>query len=446
MCSTLRQVSQHEPRAGTEESVPERTGERSAGATVSVSHEDANGLRDAENSRHQVAAELPMLSHNLEQAARDDAPRGELWRGDNLRILGAFRGDLEGRIKCVYLDPPYNIRSGNEHYADRRGHQQWLDFMEVRLRAIKPLLRPEGLICVQIDDAEMAYLQVLMDEVFGRANRVNTITVKMSELSGVKMTHVDRRLPKIKESLLIYGGGGDVRIHAPRVLKTGEKFERYLKYYGKMIVDPTAPVSAWKIVPIREYLKNSGMDADPESVRAFKIEEAHRVVYRTNSKLMSSIDSDTALKEVMSPTGIRYVWWEGKEMLFLKDHMHETLGDLWTDISTINLNKEGEGDFVNGKKPEALLARLIEMCSEPGDLVLDAFAGSGTTGAVAHKLGRDWIMIESGEHCETHIAPRMRAVVRGVDGAGIAKNRPSCVSGGTFTGFELLGGQSAGAS
>jgi len=140
------------------------------------------------------------------------------------------------------------------------------------------------------------------------------------------------------------------------------------------------------------------------------------------------------------------VWWEGKEMLFLKDHMHETLGDLWTDISTINLNKEGEGDFVNGKKPEALLARLIEMCSEPGDLVLDAFAGSGTTGAVAHKLGRDWIMIESGEHCETHIAPRMRAVVRGVDGAGIAKNRPSCVSGGTFTGFELLGGQSAGAS
>ncbi len=388
---------------------------------------------------------VPALSHEVAATSGDGAPRGELWRGDNLGVLGALGHDLEGQIKCVYLDPPYNIRSGNQHYADRRGHQQWLDFMEARLRAIKPLLSPEGLICVQIDDAEMAYLQILMDEVFGRANRVNTITVKMSELSGVKMTHVDRRLPKIKESLLIYGGGGDVRIHAPRVLKTGEKFERYLKYYGKMIVDPTAPVEAWEIVSIREYLKRAGEAADSDSVRAFKLKEAHRVVYRTNSKLMSSITSDRALKEVVSPTGIRYVWWEGKEMLFLKDHMHETLGDLWTDISTINLNKEGGAEFVNGKKPEALLARVIEMCSEPGDLILDAFAGSGTTGAVAHKLGRDWIMIESGEHCETHIAPRLRAVVGGVDGAAESKDRPSSVRGGGFAGFALADGESASA-
>jgi adenine-specific DNA-methyltransferase len=205
-------------------------------------------------------------------------------------------------------------------------------------------------------------------------------------------------------------------------------------------------VHEWKLVSIREHLTEIGESLEPDAVRAFKIKEAHRVVYRTNSKLMSSIESDTPLREVISPTGIRYIWWEGKEMLFLNEHMHETLGDLWTDISTINLNKEGGGDFVNGKKPEALLARVIEMCTAPGDLVLDAFAGSGTTGAVAHKLGRDWLMIESGEHCETHIAPRLRDVVRGADGAGINKEQPSFVCGGTFSGFEFTGDESTRAS
>lgn len=341
----------------------------------------------------------------------EDGPRGELWRGDNLPVLEMLTERFAGAVQCVYLDPPYNIQSGNALYEDRKGHEEWLAFMELRLRAIKPMLRTSGIICVQIDDNEMAYLQVLMDQVFGRQNRVNTITVKMSELSGVKMAHTERRLPKIKETLLVYGGGGDVRIDAPRVLKQGPKFERYLKYYGKVIEDPSQPVERWRIVPIRDYLKSQGSAVDPETVRAFKIREAHRVVYRTNSKLMSAHTFDTPTREVISPTGLRYVWWEGKEMLFLADHLHETLGDLWTDISTINLNKEGAGAFVNGKKPEALLRRIIEMCSAPGDLVLDAFAGSGTTGAVAHRLGRDWIMIEEGAQCDTLIAPRIRAVM-----------------------------------
>lgn len=397
---------------------------------------DAFATLGDEARARRAAARVEALCDGGEGAS-GRRPRGELWQGDNLEVMEALRADLHEQVQFVYLDPPYNIRSGNAHYEDRRSHGQWLEFMEKRLRAIQPLLRADGIVCVQIDDAEMAYLQILMDEVFGRHHRINTITVKMSELSGVKMTHVDRRLPKIKESLLVYGGGGDVRIRAPRVLKTGAKFERYLKYYGKVIVDPTTPVEAWEIVPIRRYLKEAGMPVDPTSVREFKIKEAHRVVYRTNSKLMSSLQFDGPLREVVSPTGIRYVWWEGKEMLFLRDHMHETLGDLWTDISTINLNKEGGREFVNGKKPEALIARVIEMCSAPGDLVLDAFAGSGTTGAVAHKLGRDWIMIESGAHCATHIVPRMRAVVRGEDASGISRDPDSCVVGGTFEGFRL---------
>ncbi len=438
-------MTQHEPTTASSQAASAAPG-AAPNVDDAGTNETWTGLGSEQGARHRYARAAPEFGHEVPESCGTEGPRGELWRGDNLEVLTAFREDFEGRVKCVYLDPPYNIRSGNEHYGDRRGHQQWLEFMDERLRAIKPLLRSDGIICVQIDDAEMAYLQVLMDEVFGRVNRINTITVKMSELSGVKMTHVDRRLPKIKESLLVYGGAGEVRIRAPRVLKTGAKFERYLKYYGKIIANPDAPVHEWKLVSIREHLTEIGESLEPDAVRAFKIKEAHRVVYRTNSKLMSSIESDTPLREVISPTGIRYIWWEGKEMLFLNEHMHETLGDLWTDISTINLNKEGGGDFVNGKKPEALLARVIEMCTAPGDLVLDAFAGSGTTGAVAHKLGRDWLMIESGEHCETHIAPRLRDVVRGADGAGINKEQPSFVCGGTFSGFEFTGDESTRAS
>lgn len=385
--------------------------------------------------------ELPAHARIDETLSGDtgvDGPRGELWWGDNLESLSLLARRFSGEVQCVYLDPPYNIQSGNAHYDDRKSHEAWLDFMRARLEAIRPLLRPSGLICVQIDDTEMAYLQVMMDEVFGRARRVNTITVKMSELSGVKMAHTERRLPKIKESLLVYGGGGDVRISAPQVLKSGPKFERYLRYYGKVIVDPTLPPARWEIVPIREYLRSRGEADDATAVRDFKIEEAHRVVYRTNSKLMSSLSFDTATAEVTSPTGLRYVWWEGKEMLFLSDHIHETLGDLWTDISTINLNKEGGAAFVNGKKPEALLRRIIEMCSRPGDLVLDAFAGSGTTGAVAHKLGRDWLMLESGAQCETHIAPRLRAVMSGGDRGGISRALEHTAMNGGFRGVRLL--------
>jgi adenine-specific DNA-methyltransferase len=115
------------------------------------------------------------------------------------------------------------------------------------------------------------------------------------------------------------------------------------------------------------------------------------------------------------------VWWEGKQMLFLADHVEETLGDLWTDLSTINLNKEGGVAFPNGKKPEALVRRVLQLATEPGDWVLDAYGGSGTTAAVAHKMGRRWITIEQGPQASTHCAERLRRVVEGRDEGGVTR-------------------------
>lgn len=329
--------------------------------------------------------------------------------GDNLPAMEALHASHHGQVQSVYLDPPYNTGTAFEHYEDALSHEGWLQMMEARLRAIQPLLAPTGFIGVQIDDREQAYLQMLMDRIFGRRQRVATIVVKMSELSGVKMSHVHKRLPKLKEYILLYAASDEAKLNPLRVPKDDAQLDSYLRYYTKVIEDMSLPVEAWSIVPIRDYLQARGKAADAEAIRAFKIREAHRVVYRTNNAFLTALDFPTKTARVHSPTGVEYIWWEGKQMLFLADYRETYLGDLWTDISTINLNKEGGQAFRFSKKPEALIMRFFSLTSAPGDLVLDAFGGSGTTAAVAEQLQRRWVMMEEGHHLETHILPRLQA-------------------------------------
>lgn len=356
--------------------------------------------------------------------------------GDNLAALDTLAHELAGRVQCIYLDPPYNTGTRFEHYDDDAAHAAWLSFMRERLVRLRELLHEDGLLVVQIDDRELAYLQVLLDEVMGRAQRVNLVAVKMSEVSGVKMSHVERRLPKLKEFLLVYGRRPDVSIRPLRVDKAPDTLARYLKYYTKVIENPDAPPDQWRVVPIKTHLRAQGHPPTAARVRAFQLAERHRVVYRTNNRFLAGLDFPTATAEVRSPTGLRYIWWEGKQMLFLADHCQEYLGDLWTDISTINLGREGGVRFRYSKKPEALMARILALSTDPGDLVLDAFGGSGTTAAVAHKLGRRWLTIESGPHCLTHLVPRLRAVVDGTDPGGVT-SAVGWTGGGGFTTYRL---------
>ena len=350
------------------------------------------------------------------------SPDNLLVHGENLAVLRALAPALAGRIRCVYIDPPYNTGASFEHYDDAADHAHWLASMRERLVVLRELLADDGVLFVQIDDRECAYLQVLLDELFGRARRLNVVVVKMSERSGLKMAHADRRLPKLKEYLLVYGKTARAALRPLRAEKTGAAFERYLRYYAQLVENPDDPVERWRIVGVKDAMREAGLPTSDDAVRAYKLANAARVVYRTNNRALAALRFDTPTARVVSPTGRDYVWWEGKQMLFLADHVEESIGDLWTDLSTINLNKEGGVAFPNGKKPEALVRRVLQLATDPGDWVLDAYAGSGTTAAVAHKMGRRWITIEQGPHASTHCAERLRRVVEGRDEGGVTRD------------------------
>lgn len=350
-----------------------------------------------------------------------EAVCGLLIHGDNQAALARLAHTHAGQVQAVYLDPPYNTGTDRDHYADRRAVDAWRAELAHVLRGLRPLLRPEAVVCVQIDDHQVSALWQLMDAEFGAQARLATVVVKMSELSGVKMAHVDTRLPKLKEYLLFYGNTPTAALRPLRVLKTDAELAGYLRYYSSVIDNPHDPPEAWRILNLRAHLKARGEPVTAERIRRFQVAEAHRVVYRTNNKLLAGLHFDTECARVVSSTGVEYIWWQGRQLLFLADHIHTWVGDLWTDVSTINLNKEGGAAFRAGKKPEALIQRVLTLCSEPGDLVLDAYAGSGTTAAVAHKLGRSWITIERGPHCLSHVAPRLSAVVAGTDQGGISR-------------------------
>lgn len=369
-------------------------------------------------------------------------PNGKPWKGnmlihgDNLLALKALEQDYAGQVKCIYIDPPYNTGNAFEHYDDGVEHSIWLSLMRERLVLLRNLLSDDGSIWIQIDDNEVAYLIAICDELFGRSNRVNIISLKMSETSGVKMAHVEKRLPKLKEFIVVYKKN-ELQLRPIKVQKDGN-LDAYLKYYNQIITNIDAPCEEWKIEKIESVMRTLGLDITPDSVKEFKLRNAERVVYRTNNKGFAKYDFNDGIKtrKIVSATGIEYVWWEGKQMLFLSDYTSEYLGDLWTDISTINLNKEGGVDFANSKKPEKLVERVVNLCSKKGDIVLDSFLGSGTTAAVAQKMGRRYIGVEMGNHAYTHCAVRLKKVIDGTDQGGISKAQ-NWKGGGGFRFYEL---------
>jgi adenine-specific DNA-methyltransferase len=363
-----------------------------------------------------------------------DQPRGLLVRGDNLDVLPELLAEYGGRCKLVLADPPYNAKNRKD-YPDDLDSSEWLSWLEPRLRLACQFLAPNGILACHIDDSEQAPLQMLLDRILGRERRINTVCVKMSELSGVKMRYQDRLLPRVKEYILLYGAGPGASLVPGRRRKSSDRLESYAKYYRWFLDNPDDPVESWRIVPLKDAAHARGLPHDPASLDRFRWENANRCVYRTNNRwfggLAQSEHPVTALARLVSPWGESYVWWEGKQMLFLSDHMDEPLSDLWTDLSTINLGREGAVPFPSGKKPEALVERVVELCTAPGDLVLDPFCGSGTTAAVAHKTGRDWISVELDSGIAERARGRLARVAAGEDPTGITSER-GWMGGGTF--------------
>ena len=402
--------------------------------------------------------EDPTRSYRVLHSSFDpDFYDNRLIHGDNLPALRALTEEFAGTVKCIYIDPPYNTGNLFPHYRDGLRHERWLDMMRPRLELLWGLLRDDGFLVVQIDDNEFARLYLLMAEICQEQN-LKVIVVKMAEPTGVKMSQVVKSggIARLKEYLLLAGKSGIRGLRLERIAKDAWDGEY------RTVVDNTSRAEMTRLKEIVANKKRTATEvqlADAISAKFVFLtvedvyqrenqgsltdiwlqENAWRIVRTCATTAVAKRLADqkrTLLKlyaaafTIETPQHNLYVIKRDYNvqmaqprirLLFADDYLTVHPGDFWQDIKTTGLGDEGGVDFTNGKKPEALLKRIIGMATQPGDWVLDAFAGSGTTGAVAHKMRRQWVMIESGEHCHSHILPRLRRAVEGTDQQGISQ-------------------------
>lgn len=392
--------------------------------------------------------------------------------GDNLAALYALREEFCGKIKCVYIDPPYNTGNTFAHYRDGLVHERWLSMMRPRLELLWALLRDDGFLTVQIDDNELARLYLLMAEICQERN-LKIVVVKMAEPTGVKMSQVVKHgsIARLKEYLILAGRSGIRGLQLERIPK-GEWDNEY-----NIVIDNVTRTELRQLKALIEKKERTPADLQQADALCGKF-VFERVEEMCRRERLSTLDDswlhDNAWRIVRTcattavakrladhkrvglkpyaaaftiETSQRKLYVIKRDyneqhpqprirLLFAEDYLTTHPGDFWQDLKTTGLGDEGGVDFTNGKKPEALLKRIIGMTTQPGDWVLDAFAGSGTTGAVAHKMGRQWIMIESGVHCHTHVLPRLRRVIDGTDQSGISRT-VGWKGGGGFRYFTL---------
>jgi adenine-specific DNA-methyltransferase len=382
--------------------------------------------------------------HAAQRVSEKDIFDNRLIFGDNLLTLKALEEEFTGKVKCVYVDPPFNTQQALENYDDGLEHSIWLSLMRDRLEILRRLLSDDGTIFVHIDDNELGYLIALTDEIFGRNNRCYVITFKQGSATGHKA--INPGCVNTTNFVLIYAK--EKALWKPNRVFTGR--ERDTRY-GQFIVNLEDDYRKWKIVTLTKAfadLQGIGdrearklIREEPERLDAFVMENARQVIRtaRPDYEGVGEAARQAIDASRTDPTSILRLTREshsdmylknGERILFYADKLKlvdgqyvagEPLTTLWDDILSNNLHKEGGVDFPKGKKPEALIKRCLELATGAGDLVLDSFAGSGTTGAVAHKMGRRWIMVELGDHCHTHIIPRLKRVIDGEDTSGITE-------------------------
>lgn len=351
-----------------------------------------------------------------------------LIKGDNLLALKALESQYEGQVKCVFIDPPYNTGSAFEHYDDGLEHSIWLSMMRDRLVLLRNLVADEGSIWISIDDNECHYLKVLLDEIFGRKNFVTSIAWQMIYTTKNSARHFSG----MHDYILVYAK--DINKFSVNLLPREAKQDEAYKNPDK---DSRGP---WKATPLhaRNYYAAGLYEIQMPSGK--RISPPSGTYWRVSAESFKAMDAENR------------IWW-GKDgtsipsqKRFLSDvkqgvvpstlWLHSDAGHNGEAKNEIRALLADEGETFLTPKPERLLKRILEIASTPGDLVLDSFAGSGTTGAVAHKMGRRWIMVELGEHCETHILPRMKKVIDGKDKGGVTE-AAGWKGGGGFRYFNL---------
>ncbi len=337
----------------------------------------------------------------LSSGARDTG--NMLIQGDNLDALKALLPFYAGRVKCIYIDPPYNTQSAFEHYDDNLEHSKWLSMMWPRLELLRELLTEDGSIWVSIDDNEAHYLKIVMDEVFGRKNFIDTIIWRKNYSPKSSARHFSSD----HDYILVFSKDADT--FRPNLMPRTAKQDRAYKNPDN---DPRGPwktsdLSARNPYSLGKYSITAPggrkIDGPPKGrywvISKEKMEEFHadnRIWWGKHGDAIPQIKRFLSeVKQGITPQTI----WAYDEVGHTQDAKKEILNLFGNDV------------FLT-PKPERLMQRVIQVSSDPGDLILDSFLGSGTTAAVAHKMGREYIGIEMGQHSVTHCAPRLRKVMR----------------------------------
>jgi len=368
--------------------------------------------------------------HAKHRVTENDLFDNRLIFGDNLLALKALEAEFAGRVKCVFIDPPYNTGSAFTHYDDGLEHSIWLGLMRDRLEIIRRLMSEDGSIWITIDDNEAHYLKVICDEIFGRSNFLCDIAWEKryspppdTKDFGYVHDHilVYRKSPSFRRNLLPLTEDQSGRYKNPDNDPRGPW--KAMDYTCRYSADERPNL----FYPIRQ--PNTGEEILPKRTRVWAMS---REVHEKNEREgriwwgAKGTNSVPALKNFFSEIN------QGMMPMSLWKH---TLAGHNQDAAKEMLGLYGH-DVFSTPKPERLLQTVLHVATQPGDWVLDSFAGSGTTGAVAHKMGRRWIMAELGEHCHTHIIPRLKKVIDGEDKGGVTES-VNWQGGGGFRYYSL---------
>ena len=351
-------------------------------------------------------------------------PNGKPWpgnmliHGDNLLALRALEENFTGAVKCIYIDPPYNTGNAFEHYDDSIEHSLWLSLMQRRIQLLYNLLAKDGVLFINLDENEHAYCKVICDEIFGRSNYIGDLIWQKRKGGG----NDSRYFAIDHDYILVYAKNKSKEVHPRWYVSQSEEYQKRYKE-----IDENGNRYFWDTVA-RNGLKN----AIPVEVKC-----PDGTVLKINSQ-----KSQATIEEGLNDGTVRLTRSKNGWTLHHRVYMsgNQVLRSILTDVGT---NKSAgdeslilfENNPFDYPKPEALIEKILELTTKPGDLVLDSFLGSGTTSAVAHKMERRWIGVELGDHAYTHCALRLKKVVEGEQG-GISRS-VNWNGGGGFKFYEL---------
>lgn len=381
-------------------------------------------------------------------------------KGNNLLVISSLLERYENSIACIYIDPPYNTGNDDFKYNDRFSHSTWLTFMKNRLQIARRLLRNNGAIFVQIDHHELGYINVLMDEIFGPSNKVQVIAIKTASPAGFKT--VNPGPIDVTEYILFY-----TKNKAEFKFKKAYVPVGYNKNYN-LVLHKNSDIKKWSFKPIKQTtIEDAGFSSESEAKKLYgdswpvilqhliakyasdhaenvvSIRDPHKPTETVKALMQESKKVDYVLEYKREDGTSGYIY-KGGALAFYANKMKiidgkktvtELLSDFWSHISWAGIANEGGVKLKNGKKPEKLIKQIFELATNPGDIVLDYHLGSGTTCAVAHKMGLQYIGCEQLDYGDNSAAQRIENVIHG-DTTGISKS-VNWQGGGSFVYCEL---------